>query len=881
MTPLMQYSEIPAIDAEEIITAFNMHNLIPQGFEDQIETFWEDGVIKIKCLKAENSFIDTVSIPSVLFNPSHFAEVPVGFIFTESSLRECDYFGVDKHLVLNLRQVIYYVLQNRLAVWSGYDRQFVSLLGTDIKNLLTFVEYGKTDSYNAQIKKRNAFVVVNHPEKFHEKAIGERINSTILTEKEWAAFFRDQPIDVSSETAMASSNKITILSTGEQFKATGYSQGKDEQGKFIISIFPPKQNVPARWKTHVLGNAYPLRNPDTPCFTSNILSYTKADGSLGIKPIDNCRKAAIVVFDHMEKESQRFVAGEVESSLSISSTLVHMVKKLEVDFLNPDNPLKANDFYQPNFKPFCIGLDEDREPVNIYDVKEFTVLDVSSAGPNGVTVIKVDLVIKAGNARIISDSALKGVTKTKPSLGFITIQKPKVDCKPSFTPLTAVRIKENEYLEYGELSPRTMDIPVDLIAGMNAVKAKDNTIALCQAAFAVKYGYYTPSSKMGFEGLLNDRNEAEINAAAASVPPFTFTDEFGNQRQVKFGLAYVIFTELGEVFSKFKKQSFPFEAGKNLLFNQPELYHHIWENYLEEDRVAMALEFSKCLYDSKAMLNKVEHETKLPVYSVRKIRDMFKTEDLILSRSLMFKSGSKLLDPEINKGFYINLGGSNTPKIRIPSADSLNMLVGELNTGDITYHAIIVNISKIISNLLGTEANNNQPSIPFVFDPAGKRYTSHSQYLKSLKGAIFSSEEASEMKIQCLIKPMIYGVNMKQVVEHRLPPNTLVIMDDKIYRKFVNIATGETYKDKPFRTIGDHPTFLELLNEYCPSIYATHSPHLWTTQSFAPIIWDRHTYSLYLKVVHNVDIDDYLYTRTNSDIVIIHPMLALQAKKDM
>ena len=170
MTPLMQYSEIPQINSEEIITAFNMHNLIPQGFEDQIESFWEEGVIKIKCLKAENSYIDTVSIPPVLFNPSHFAEVPVGFIFTESGLRECDYFGADKHLVLNLRQVIYYVLQNRLAVWSGYDRQFVSLLGTDIKNLLTFVEYGKTDSYNAQIKKRNAFVVVNHPEKFHEQA---------------------------------------------------------------------------------------------------------------------------------------------------------------------------------------------------------------------------------------------------------------------------------------------------------------------------------------------------------------------------------------------------------------------------------------------------------------------------------------------------------------------------------------------------------------------------------------------------------------------------------------------------------------------------------------------------------------------------------------
>lgn len=882
MTPLMQYKDIPAIDAAEVITAFNMHKLIPTGFDDQVEVLWEDGAIVLKCLKAENSFIDSVTIPPVLFNFVDYAEVPVGFIFTESSERQCDYFGADSNLVLNLRQVLYYVIQNRLAIWSQYDHQFVGLLASDIKNLRSFVEYGYTSASNASIKKRNAFVVINHPEKFHESAIGERIHNTVLTEADWSAFYRDQPLDVSSETAMASSNKITILTSGEQFKATGYTKGKDEQGDYVISIFPPKQNVPARWKTHILGNALPLRYPDTPCFTSNIVSFTKPDGTLGYKPIDACRKAAVIVFDHMEKDSQRFVAGELEASLNLGDTLVHLNKKVSVDFLDPDEPLRVNDFYQPNFERFKIGLDEDREPIYIYDVKELTVVDIIPSGSNGVTEIKLDMVIKAGNARIISDSALKGVTKTKPKLGYLTMVNPKVDVtKLAVTPSTARLLKDNNYEEFDPLDPRMMTVPVDIIAGMNAIKAKDNTIALAQAAFAVKYGFYKPSTKMGFEGLLNDKNEAEINAAAQSLPAFTFTDEFGNQRKVKFGLVYAMYTELGEVYSKFKKQSFPFEAGKNINQNMPKLYTHIWENYLEKDRVALALELSKCLYDTKGKLNNVESETTLPVYSVKKIRSLFKFEDLVLSQSLLFKSGTKLLDPDFNKGFYINLGVSKSPRIRIPSADSLNQLVGELKSGEITYHAIIVNICKIISNLLGNEANGHMPSIPFIYDPKGKRFTSHVQYMKSLQGAIFSSDEASEMKIQCLIKPMIYGVNMKQVVEHRLPFNTLVIMDDKIYRKFCDIAAGETYPDQIFRKIGDNPTFIDFLNQHCPNIYATHSPHLWTTQSFAPIIWDRHTYALYLKQEHNINLDDYLYTRSNNDIVLIHPMLALQAKKDV
>lgn len=883
-TQLLLPQEVPSISLEMHITNSNMHLLIPAGYEEMIETSWSEGNILITCKTPENSYIDTVTIPSVLFNNQLHMQstVPKGFIFFNPSYPNADYFGEDSNQLLNIRQIIYLILQHRFAIWANYSKQYVDLLNTDFKNLKTFIEYQVPNTYNAKAKVNNSYIILNVID--YTRAIGETINSTQLDEAEWATFMQNKAIDVSSETAMSSSNKVVLLQ-GETYKAVGYSASQDEDGEYFMSLFPPKQNMAARLKTHMLSTGYLLNEPDQSIFLSNLKTVKDENGNVSLKSLDGTLRKAIVVFDHMDKESQRFVAGEIESSLNIANTLVHLTKTFDVDFLDPNNPLLVNSFHSPDFKRFSIGLDEEREEIYLQNIKEFTVLSVTDSGPNGVTSIKLDLVIRAGNARIISDTGLKGVTKTKPKLGHISIVDPRKTANvssQSLSPLTALTVKDKDYSEFGELEDRMMHIPVDLIAGMNAVKAKDNTIAACQAAFAVEYGFYKPRTKMGFEGLLNDKDPVEMNEAAASIPEFTFTDEFGETRQVKFGLVYILYTELGDIYCKFKKQSFAFEAGKNILFNYPELYYHIQEEYLDERNVNLALELSKCLYDSKAALNKVETEVPLPMYGIKKIQQLFDVDDLILSRNLLFKSASRLLDEEWNThGFIINLNNPKFPKIRIPSAKVLNCLVGELKDGTVTYHAIIINISKIISNVLGNKENGFRPILPFIFDVTGQRNTSYSLYLKSLQGTIFSEEESSEMKIQALIKPQIYGVNMKQVVEHRLPFNTLVIMDDKIYNRFCNIAAGEDNPEQIFRTLGENPTFLDMLNQHCPNIYATHSPHLWTSQSFAPIIWDRHTYALYLKEVHNLDINSYLYTRTNNDIALIHPMLALQAKKDV
>lgn len=885
-TVLMLARQVPYIDPDIEIGTSNLDLIVPTGYDDIIKTSFEDGNIIFQCKNPENSFIDSITLKPVLFN-NHLHEsstLPAGFIFSESNLRHCNYFDEDKELVLNIRQVIYLLLQHRFAIWARHDRQYTDLLNKDLKNLSTFIEYVKPCTFNALLKVRSSYAIINPQVDGGEyySALGEWIHATRFDEKEWGEVLRDLPIDISSETAMSSSNKVTVLKPGEQFKAVAHTIGNDEGGHYFTSIFPPKQNIAARLKTHVLSNAYEIDKPDLSCFLSNLSTTIDENGKTILTSRDRCLKEALVVFDHMEKDSLRFVAGEIESSLNIADTEVHLIKKFDVDYLDPDNKLEIGETYTPNFKHIVIGLDEDRDPIYLKNVRKFTVLAIKNTGPNGVLELKLDLTIKAGNARIISDTALKGVTKTKPKLGYLTMVNPKVDVtKQRLAPTVLQRLKKNDYESFDPLDPRMMHLPVDLIAGMNAVKAKDNTIALAQAAFAVKYGFYKPRTKMSFEGLLNDRDEAEINAAAQSLPDFEFTDEFGNTRKVKFGIVHIMYTELGEIYGRFKKQAFAFEAGKNINQNQPLLYQHIQENYLEQDRIELALELAKCLYDTKGYLNQVETEISLPIYNIKQIRSIFKEFDLILRRTEFFPSNSKLLDEEWNQGFLINLGKPGFPVIRIPSARVLNRLVGELKSGEITYHAVIINISKILRNIIGTQEYGFQPSLPFIYAPLSGRHTSFDLYQKSLQGTIFSEEEAAEMKLQCLIKPMIYGVNMKQVVEHRLPPNTLVLMDDRIYAKFCKISAGEMYKDKPFREIGDNPTFLELLNEYCPSIYATHSPHLWMSQSFAPIIWDRQTYALYLKVTHGIDLDSYLYTYTNDDIVLIHPMLALRAKKDL
>ncbi len=116
-----------------------------------------------------------------------------------------------------------------------------------------------------------------------------------------------------------------------------------------------------------------------------------------------------------------------------------------------------------------------------------------TTGPYGRENISLRIAVRAGNARIDSNTGLKAVTKGKPYLGKIILEDGK------------------------ELRP-------DMAFGMNSFKAKQNGIKLARAALATDLGYYKPKH---WSNLLNTLDELEINTASQSLPNYKYYDEFG------------------------------------------------------------------------------------------------------------------------------------------------------------------------------------------------------------------------------------------------------------------------------------------------------------------------------------------------------------------
>lgn len=905
-TPLNFISprDVPSIPAS--LNSGNYELVIPSGFDDLIEKHDcdEDGKIVIYFKNPENEMIRDITIPAALFNSEDTGSHVCKFIFEESTSRKgVGYFtnDEDKKLVLNINQVLYMTLHHRLTFLRRYDKKYIGLLATDIKNLTKFIDYVLPNTHNGRLKVKHAYAIVNYFKAQAVLPVGEYIVQSSFTENEWIRILRDLRISISSESSMSKLNKVVILPEGVNYKAVGYKAVTGTDKNYIWSIFPPKQNLPARLKSHVLTDAYPLDNPTPSIFMQD----NRVENGV-LYPLDNCSKEVLVVFDKMDFESRRFVAGEIEASERVAKTLIHIVENVDVAHFEPEVMLVKGTSVVCAKQGFRIGFDEDREPIVIKAVHKLRVLDITHNGIAGTVTLKLDLTMYAGNARILSNTGIKGVTKVKPNVGFITIDK-LVDVAPSkhkeFTPSTWEHVKKQKLLN-------TVDVPaeqkvesqiydVDLVMGMNAVKGHSNTIVLAQAAFAVKHGYYVPSIKQGFSGLLNTLDEAEINAAAASVPEFKYIDEFGDEREVFFGIAYIQYTELGALYTTFKPQSFMFESGKNILYNDPKLSAYIWDRYLDKEKVAACEELAKILSDDKAYLAK---EDGLPIYSAMTIRQkkIFRNDtlvsDLILKKKSMFELPSKLLDEEWNKGFYIDLSKYGFPVIRIPSAKTLNMFTGTLKDGYTIYHEVLINISKILLHIIGKPADNFNMNVGYIYDKMQKRNTDHSLYMSSIKGILYSSEDSSQMMIQALIKPQVHGVNMKQVVESRLPPNTIVIMDDSRYARLYKIASrsvNDLTNDKEMKDLTvNHDfmqdvinsettdTLLDTMYNDAPIAMTIRHPSLWQMQLQTPNVWDRHTYSLWLKVTYGINLTDYISDYLNRDIVLTHPDIVLESKAD-
>ena len=926
----LKVEDVPEIPSS--ISHFDFHKLIPTGFEDQITAFLEGETIVLRCLKPENPDYTDVNIRPALFNSQVAKTVVPKFVFEKSTIsnKPLDYFKGDKNLVLNINQVIYLLIAHRLTYFKSFNQQFVFLLQQDINHLSAYIEYTAPETFNARAKANNTYVII--PASAHQKTYpyGNFFVSCRPSEEDWITVMRDigKYVQPSSDSAMHKRGKI-VLSDKPIYRSVGYLPNPD--GSFY-SIFECKQNLPARLKTHYLGDAKRVLNYDTSVFQQDCIVSTNAEGSLELSAKDHTYKKAVMVFAPIEKDTKRFIAGEAEVSSNIADTLVVNTDSVNVSFVSKQGVKVKHEIGKTinvlAKQEVILGYDDELEPVTLpQGVLSYTITKINQSTTGGLSKLYFEAVMKAGNARITTTTGGKFVSKVMTNLGKICVPKRHNTNKGlKFAPTVTQYLKGVEEsklanyqrLDVDQFTEHNIDIIYpDVIVGMNAVKANTseqcNTIVLAQATLAVELGYYKPSEKFGFEGLLNSFDLEEINRAAKSLPEFFYLDRYGKRQKVLIGMSYLNFTELGSVYTRFKPQSFAFTSGKNIHQNMPELSKHIYDNYLEQDKVEIAKELFKVLNDPKGRLR---IDDKIPRYTPKVIRNkkLFGENDLILSKALNTnKQDSKLLDEDWNKGFYIDLTAYDKgPLIRIPSAKTLKCFVGNLPDGTYSFHGLIVNISKMILNIIGNARNNYQMSIGFLYNKAniGKRIkysegrlSSYDLYMNTIQGALYSNEDSAMMIIQSLIKPKIKGVGMKQVVEPLLPDDVLVITDNRKYNRILKEANSDGTLEIDFNELKDllnedyddevdnlinlaindttSKDDIEAILHNVPLTLAIRDPSLWELQLWRPRVWSRAHFALYLsRCSQPLDLDEYLSPHHNRDIVLVSSYGALCSKSD-
>ena len=925
----MKLEDIPVLP--RFLSIDDFQQVIPQGYEDIIKA--EINLVNplkpsivLRVLKAEMRGNSTVEIPQAYFN-SKLANVEVcDFIFETSTEKTgVEYFGKDSYLRKNRIEMLYYVLQHRFASFArilseGKNRRlYVSLLKTDIKRLKDFIDYNGPRTYNALAKVAHLYAVI--PYRTHkyssDQVIGERLGYISISELDWKLIYKDlgKYLQPSSESSMQKSNKI-VLNTPTSagifspiYRGLGYSLAKD--GSCFTTIFPEAQNIPARLKTHLLSNGYELKDFEPTCFQQDFLFN---DGIM--TPLDKCTRKAIVVFHPMDNDTLRFVAGELEVSSRIAKALVVETKNFDLEFSSQDDIcIEVGQTYKPNFKPMKIGTDVDGEDYMMYGLKEFEVLAIGPNGNAGSFRISLRFIKYSGNARIISKSGLKGVTKVKPGNGFIAFASETKNFETLEDQVLGEYLKAKDYNSWTTVSSDNFKgwkkRNVDIIAGMNAVKAGSNTIALAQAALAVELGYYKPSAKgvnKNYQGIINTLDAVEVQEAADSLPEFVYVNDSGVPVKCFVGLVNIMYTELGSTYAEFKPQSFSFEAGWVIKQNNEELYRHIFDTYVEKDKSQVAIELYKILNDPTCLL---AYKEDLPIYRVSDIRKgMFDVKhDLFRERNSLYPSQSKLLSSWNEKGFVIDLSSEGGPLIRIPSAYVLSFFISIMPNSEYSYGEILLNITRIIMSILGrteenldnmANANPNtfRPNLTWIFnkDKSNNRQSQYDLYLKNIRGIIYSSESSSQMIVQSFIKPRIPGVSLKQVVDSLVPDDVVVVLDNYLYRKILRQASfSHLLSDEyPYKQLmldcADYDTNeqrmesreeLQSVLDESPLGFLNRNPFLWVSQMKIPKVWGSYQFRAYLNVFHNINLDDYLDDFFNRDIIIMSPKTALDSKSDV
>lgn len=891
------FRDIPAnCTAEELIKH------LPQGFSGMCNySVTADNDVSLAFARSD-TYANEVIVRKTLFSPDNSPVKTTYYPFlievSSTSNSKIDYQGMHNYLILNQNQVFYLILLDRLNKYSKYSKDiYTGLLNTDIANLQSFANYVKPVSFNAQKKSEHSFVIISlnqHLDKLNNDnhVLGQVISNSQPREKDWPNIIRDCQIHLTSEGSMSKTATVSLY-TGKEpfmFRNVGYSENLKDPVPSILTIFGNQQSLAARLKTHALGEHLKLENPSESVFTQDYI----IDGNVFTRK-DDCQKEAIVVFHPMDKHTKRFVSGEVEIAASIASQALEVSFSIEEMF--SEIFVEKGKTYQPAYKTFTVGLNNLSSHIDLYNFKTITVLSIDTTSIANSYKIRFKGVCRAGNCRITSTTGLKGVTKVLTNTGKIMFKNVQdVDSQilerypqaESYTGSATTDISWNE---------KDFLIP-DIVTGMNAVKAASNTIVLARAALAVKLGYYTPSLKRGNAGYLNSLDEAEINAASQALPEYKYVDGFGNEVNVEIGLININYTEITDVYADWKPQSVMFETLKMLTFQggtSLELANHIFDNYRDPESVEAVYELFKILTDDRAVFSEIDD---LPIITPQNLMSknaLYSNDDFVITKKAIFPSNSRLLNLEYNpKGFYLDFSDFGGPCVRFPSAYLLNRFTGRLTSGETNYPDILIRLSKILrlvrDNFRYLKTYNRIFKNTLLPDNGYSTSYALDEYLRAVKSTLYSDEEAAQMVIQHLIKPKMKGFGMKQVVDHHLPDDVVVVMSQSKFEKISNEAFGDDWQRvvssqidvlARFNETGtlDKEAVIRALDEV-PRSLAVRNPVLWEMQLQVPRIWDVNLFRMYLKVMHNIDLHSYLNPRYNSDILLISPTIALEARSD-
>ena len=839
--------EVPHIKGS-ISTENAVSQLVPAGFDDIVTvSIGANNDVVLTLLNAENTFDNTISIPSYVFNPDLHDATFCKFIFQASTMldmnkvrNKIDYFGTHSYLVLNQNQLLFMAIHHRLTMFKGFAKHYTGLLRKDIAALRNYINFIKPNSYNAKLKVANQYCVLDpftrtstiHSLEYKGKygtnapyCIGDLIKKDAPQASAVAikAVLRDLNIHPESESALNDSC-IVVATKGQcLYRSIGYNIAKNEKTgqNVLISIFPPKQNMPSRLKTHTTSDCFEA------CIPVKQHVFRQDTVLIDKQPVskDNGAMSAIIVFQDMDLHTGRFVFGEVEQTEKLATRQI--VKKEIVHTQYKE--LLAYEGLTSSDGKMILAIDNDDTNICIYGFKTATVTKIIQEESSSSAKIIVECVIEVNNARIISSTGLKGFTKTRKNLGYIT-------------------------LDNGS------ELNVDLLTGMNAVKAKQNTIVLSRAALALKEGLYTNKT-----GYLNSLDQKEINEAASHIQKVKYTNEYGEESMVWAGYIEYYVTEIGTMYSKFKPQSFMFEAGKYLQMQKDkELFNFIWTECLDKEMTESAKELYKIVNDVNGLYAMADN---LPVYTPTELLSHFHQNDLVLSTQSRWDSDSKLLDEDFNKGFYLDLRTQNAGVYRMPSAALMNSFKGILSNGKHIFPMILVNLSKILQACI-VKNTTGQYNIGFI---RAREYTEGkrdllSQYLSEAEGMLFSNEEKGMTLAQSFVKPKIMGINMKQVPDHLVPMDTVVILDERIYHEIQAHIMSMDFENK-------HLGALALGDK---EIYgmAIRNPMLWCTQINVSKIWNAERFTKYLLSI-GVDPSKHISLKHTRDCLLISPYLTL------